>query len=103
VKGAAVVAVEAMEGTMNDCAGGTPAGPGARIVKVPSRTRTCGSTSRSSPRHIEAMRAAGATALSVDAGRALLLDGDDRDPPGGCGRDLHRGRAREAQPGGRHE
>jgi hypothetical protein len=52
---------------------------------------------------IEAMRASGATVLSVDAGRALLLDGDEAvraaDAAGIC----VVGRAREAQPGGRRE
>lgn len=79
VKDRAVVAVEAMEGTDEAIArGGTLAGPGARIVKV------------AKPRQdmrfdvpvvgiatIDAMRAAGADGLSIDAGRTLMLDGDD--------------------------
>ena len=105
VKGAAVVAVEAMEGTDEVIArAGRLAGPGARIVKVAKPNQdmrfdvpVVGLAT------IEAMRAAGATALSVDAGRALLLDGDDAirlaDAAGIC----IVGRAREAQPGGRHE
>jgi DUF1009 family protein len=52
---------------------------------------------------IEAMRAAGATALSVDAGRALLIDGGEAigaaDAAGIC----VVGRPVEAQPGGRRE
>ena len=78
VKHQAVVAVEAMEGTDEVIArAGQLAGPGVRIVKV------------AKPRQdmrfdvpvvgfatIEAMRAAGASALSVDAGRTLMLDGD---------------------------
>ncbi len=79
VKGRAVVAVEAMEGTDEVIArAGRLAGPGVRVVKV------------AKPRQdmrfdvpvvglatIEAMRAAGATALSVDAGKTLMLDGED--------------------------
>jgi hypothetical protein len=105
VKSAAVVAVEAMEGTDAVIArAGTLAGPGVRIVKVAKPDQdmrfdvpVVGLAT------IEAMRAAGATALSVDAGRALLLDGDDAiraaDAAGIC----IVGRAREAQPGGRRE
>ena len=79
VKDRAVVAVEAMEGTDEVIArAGRVAGPGVRIVKV------------AKPRQdmrfdvpvvglatVAAMRAAGASALSLDAGKALLLDGDD--------------------------
>jgi hypothetical protein len=105
VKGAAVVAVEAMEGTDEVIArAGRLAGPGARIVKVAKPNQdmrfdvpVIGLAT------IEAMRAAGATALSVDAGRALLLDGDDAirvaDAAGIC----IVGRARQAQPGGPDE
>jgi DUF1009 family protein len=78
VKDRAVVAVEAMEGTDEVIArAGRVAGPGVRIVKV------------AKPRQdmrfdvpvvglatVAAMRAAGASALSLDAGKALLLDGD---------------------------
>jgi UDP-2,3-diacylglucosamine hydrolase len=78
VKHQAVVAVEAMEGT-DEVIGraGHLAGPGVRIVKV------------AKPRQdmrfdvpvvgfatIQAMRVAGASALSIDAGRTLVLDGD---------------------------
>ncbi len=79
VKDRAVVAVEAMEGTDEVIArAGRVAGPGVRVVKV------------AKPRQdmrfdvpvvglatIEAMKTAGATALSLDAGKALLLDGAD--------------------------
>jgi DUF1009 family protein len=76
VKQRAVVAVEAMEGT-DEVIGraGSLAGPGVRIIKV------------AKPRQdmrfdvpvvglatIEAMRAAGATALSIDAGKTLVFD-----------------------------
>ena len=78
VKHQAVVAVEAMEGTDDVIArAGRLAGPGVRIVKV------------SKPKQdmrfdvpvvgvatMEAMRAAGANALSVDAGKTLMIDGD---------------------------
>jgi UDP-2,3-diacylglucosamine hydrolase len=78
VKHQAVVAVEAMEGT-DEVIGraGHLAGPGVRIIKV------------AKPRQdmrfdvpvigfatIQAMRVAGASALSIDAGKTLVLDGD---------------------------
>jgi hypothetical protein len=103
VKSAAVVAVEAMEGT--DAVierAGRLAGPGTRILKVakPNQDMRFDVPVVGVPT-IEAMRLAGATALSVDAGRALLLDGDHAiraaDAAGIC----IVGRAREAQPGGR--
>lgn len=105
VKSAAVVAVEAMEGT--DAVierAGRLAGPGTRIVKVakPDQDMRFDVPVVGVPT-IAAMRAAGATALSVDAGRALLLDGDEAiraaDAAGIC----IVGRAREAQAGGRRE
>ena len=78
VKDRAVVAVEAMEGTDRAIArAGELAGAGTRVVKV------------AKPRQdmrfdvpvvgvgtIDAMRAAGADGLSIDAGRTLVLDGD---------------------------
>lgn len=78
VKDAAVVAVEAMEGTDAVIArAGRLAGPGVRIVKVAKPGQdmrfdvpVIGAAT------IDAMRAAGATALSIDAGRTLVLDGD---------------------------
>ena len=78
VKHQAVIAVEAMEGT-DEVIGraGYLAGPGARIVKV------------AKPRQdmrfdvpvigfatVQAMRVAGASALAIDAGKTLVLDGD---------------------------
>ncbi len=78
VKHQAVVAVEAMEGT-DEVIGraGHLAGPGVRVVKV------------AKPRQdmrfdvpvvgfatIQAMRVAGASALSIDAGKTLMLDGE---------------------------
>jgi UDP-2,3-diacylglucosamine hydrolase len=77
VKHKAVVAVEAMEGT-DEVIGraGFLAGPGVRIVKVAKPNQdmrfdvpVIGIAT------IQAMRVAGATALSVDAGRTLVLDG----------------------------
>ena len=78
VKSAAVVAVEAMEGTDAVIArAGTLAGPGARIVKVAKPNQdmrfdvpVVGLST------IVAMKAAGATVLSVDAGKTLMIDGD---------------------------
>jgi hypothetical protein len=78
VKDQAVVAVEAMEGT-DEVIGraGRLAGPGVRIVKVAKPNQdmrfdvpVVGLAT------IEAMRVAGATALSVDAGKTLMIDGD---------------------------
>lgn len=77
VKDRAVVAVEAMEGTDAVIArAGLLAGPGTRVVKVAKPNQdmrfdvpVVGIAT------IEAMRAAGSTALSVDAGRTLMLDG----------------------------
>ena len=78
VKSSAVVAVEAMEGT--DAVierAGQLAGPGARIVKVAKPNQdmrfdvpVVGIAT------IHAMRVAAANALSVDAGRTLMIDGD---------------------------
>jgi DUF1009 family protein len=77
VKHLAVVAVEAMEGT-DDVIGraGHLAGPGVRIVKVAKPKQdmrfdvpVVGFAT------IQAMRVAGASALSVDAGKTLMLDG----------------------------
>jgi DUF1009 family protein len=78
VKHKAVVAVEAMEGT-DEVIGraGQLAGPGVRVVKVAKPNQdmrfdvpVIGIAT------IHAMRTAGASALSVDAGRTLVLDGD---------------------------
>jgi UDP-2,3-diacylglucosamine hydrolase len=77
VKDKAVVAVEAMEGTDEMIArAGQLAGPGTRIVKVAKPNQdmrfdvpVAGLTT------IDVMRSAGATALSVDAGRTLVIDG----------------------------
>ena len=78
VKSAAVVAVEAMEGTDAVIArAGRLAGRGVRIVKVAKPNQdmrfdvpVVGVST------IEAMKAAGADALSVDAGKTLMIDGD---------------------------
>ena len=78
VKHKAVVAVEAMEGT-DEVIGraGSPRGPGVRIVKVAKPKQdmrfdvpVIGIAT------IQAMRVAGASALSIDAGRTLVLDGE---------------------------
>jgi DUF1009 family protein len=78
VKHKAVVAVEAMEGTDETIGrAGHLAGPGVCIVKVAKPNQdmrfdvpVIGLAT------IQAMRIAGATALSVDAGRTLVLDGE---------------------------
>jgi DUF1009 family protein len=78
VKASAVVAVEAMEGTDAVIArAGQLAGPGTCVVKVAKPNQdmrfdvpVVGVST------IEAMRAAGATVLSVDAGKTLMIDGD---------------------------
>jgi len=78
VKAAAVVAVEAMEGTDAVIArAGQLAGQGVCIVKVAKPGQdmrfdvpVVGVST------IDAMIAAGATALSVDAGKTLMIDGD---------------------------
>ena len=78
VKHQAVVAVEAMEGT-DEVIGraGHLAGPGVRIVKVAKPKQdmrfdvpVIGLAT------IQAMRVAGASALSVDADKTLVMDGD---------------------------
>jgi DUF1009 family protein len=78
VKHKAVVAVEAMEGT-DEVIGraGHLAGPGVCVVKVAKPNQdmrfdvpVIGLAT------IQAMRVAGATALSVDAGKTLVLDGE---------------------------
>ncbi len=78
VKDTAVVAVEAMEGTDQLIArAGSIAGAGVRIIKVAKPKQdmrfdvpVIGMAT------IRAMQAAGATALSVDAGRTLVIDGE---------------------------
>ena len=78
VKHRAVVAVEAMEGT--DAVihrAGTLAGAGVRIIKVAKpRQDMRFDVPVVGVATIHAMRDAGATALSVDAARALMIDGD---------------------------
>lgn len=78
VKDRAVVAVEAMEGT--DAVilrAGRLAGPGTCVVKVakPDQDMRFDVPVVGLPT-LAAMREAGATVLSVDAGRTLVLDGD---------------------------
>ena len=79
VKDRAVVAVEAMEGTDAVIArAGQLAGSGTRVVKVakPAQDMRFDVPVVGIPTLV-AMRDAGATVLSVDAGRTLVLDGDD--------------------------
>ena len=78
VKSAAVVAVEAMEGTDAVIGrAGQLAGAGACVVKVAKPNQdmrfdvpVIGVST------IDAMKAAGATILSIDAGKTLMIDGD---------------------------
>ena len=78
VKAAAVVAVEAMEGTDAVIVrAGRLAGRGVRIIKVakPNQDMRFDVPVVGGPT-IEAMKAVEADALSVDAGKTLLLDGE---------------------------
>ncbi len=78
VKDRAVVAVEAMEGT--DAVirrAGEIAGPGTRVVKVAKPNQDMRfDVPVVGVATIEAMTAAGATAITIDAGRTLVVDGD---------------------------
>jgi DUF1009 family protein len=102
VKEKAVVAVEAMEGTDETIArAGSLGGPGTRIVKVAKPNQdmrfdvpVVGIAT------IETMRRAGASALSVDAGRTLLMDGDDMLAAANAAGIAMVGRPRERQPDG---
>jgi DUF1009 family protein len=78
VKQRAVVAVEAMEGTDEVIArAGQLAGPGVRIVKVAKPKQDMRfDVPVIGVATIQAMQAAGASALSIDAGRTLVLEGD---------------------------
>jgi DUF1009 family protein len=78
VKDRAVVAVEAMEGTDAVIVrAGRLAGPGTCVVKVakPDQDMRFDVPVVGLPT-LAAMREAGATVLSIDAGRTLVLDGD---------------------------
>jgi DUF1009 family protein len=78
VKDRAVVAVEAMEGTDEAIErAGRLAGPGVRVVKVAKPNQDMRfDVPVIGVATIQAMRTAGASALSVDAGKALVVDGD---------------------------
>jgi DUF1009 family protein len=78
VKHKAVIAVEAMEGT-DEVIGraGHLAGPGVRVIKVAKPNQDMRfDVPVIGVATIQAMRIAGASALSVDAGRTLVLDGE---------------------------
>jgi len=77
VKHGAVVAVEAMEGTDETIGrAGHLAGPGTRVIKVAKpRQDMRFDVPVIGVATIQAMRAAGATVLSIDAGKTLMLDG----------------------------
>ena len=78
VKDKAVVAVEAMEGT--DAVirrAGEIAGPGTRIVKVAKPNQDMRfDVPVVGVATIEVMKAAGATAITIDAGKTLVVDGE---------------------------
>lgn len=78
VKDQAVVAVEAMEGTDAVIArAGSLAGPGVSIIKVAKpRQDMRFDVPVVGVATIEAMHAVGASALSIDAGKTLVVDGD---------------------------
>jgi DUF1009 family protein len=77
VKDRAVVAVEAMEGTDAAIArAGHLAGPGTRVVKVAKPKQDMRfDVPVVGVATIDAMRAAGADGLTIDAGRTLIVDG----------------------------
>lgn len=78
VKDQAVVAVEAMDGT-DEVIGraGRLAGPGVCVIKVAKPTQDMRfDVPVVGVATIQSMRAAGASALSVDAGKTLMIDGD---------------------------
>jgi len=78
VKHQAVIAVEAMEGT-DEVIGraGHLAGPGVRVIKVAKPKQDMRfDVPVVGVATITAMRVAGASALSVDAGKTLMIDGD---------------------------
>ena len=78
VKDKAVVAVEAMEGTDEVIArAGTLAGAGGRVVKVAKPNQDMRfDVPVIGVATIDAMRKAGASAISIDAGRTLVVDGE---------------------------
>jgi DUF1009 family protein len=78
VKDKAVVAVEAMEGTDVVIArAGEIAGPGTRVVKVAKPKQDMRfDVPVVGVATIEVMKQAGATAISVDAGKTLIVDGE---------------------------
>lgn len=78
VKDQAVVAVEGMEGTDQAILrAGALAGPGTRVVKVAKPAQDMRfDVPVVGVATIDVMRTAGATLLSIDAGRTLVLDGD---------------------------
>ena len=77
VKNRAVVAVEAMEGTDEVIErAGRVAGAGSRVVKVAKPNQDMRfDVPVIGVATIDAMKSAGATAMSIDAGRTLVIDG----------------------------
>lgn len=78
VRQQAVVAVEAMEGTDQVIArAGQLAGPGVAVVKVAKPNQDMRfDVPVVGVATVKAMQVAGASALSIDAGRTLVIDGD---------------------------
>jgi DUF1009 family protein len=78
IKDRAVVAIEAMEGTDEAIdRAGRLAGAGTRVVKVAKPKQDMRfDVPVIGVATITAMRAAGASALSIDAGKTLVIDGD---------------------------
>ena len=101
VKHKAVVAIEAMEGTDAVIArAGQLAGPGARIVKVAKPNQDMRfDVPVIGVATVQAMRTAGATALSIDAERTLVLDGQHVFTTANDARITIVGRARREQRG----
>ncbi len=104
VKDKAVVAVEAMEGTDETISrAGDLAGRGVRIIKVAKPKQdmrfdvpVIGIAT------IQVMRRAGASALSIDAGRTLIIDGDHVLSSANEAGITIVGRERSKQPAGTH-
>jgi DUF1009 family protein len=101
VKQKAVVAIEAMEGTDAVIArAGQLAGPGARIVKVAKPNQDMRfDVPVIGVATVQAMRTAGATALSIDAERTLVIDGQHVFTTANDARITIVGRARREQRG----
>ena len=101
VKNRAVVAVEAMEGTDEVIErAGRVAGAGSRVVKVAKPNQDMRfDVPVIGVATIDAMKSAGATAMSIDAGRTLVIDGAQVFAAAGAAGIAIVGRARSEQRG----